>query len=189
MVATAARRCALDTTCPEVEDHRHLNFSRKHQNQGHLLRQLRNIVVAWRKGPRFWADAVVSVWELALANRTLRHTSPGELPLLPANNPAAGQMALSAGQMALLERVAYAVPIMAARVPWRSDCLVQALAARRWLTRQALMSKVCIGVRKDEQGFQAHAWLKVGERLVTGGDISGYAELPPAQVGRIPFVR
>jgi len=78
---------------------------------------------------------------------------------------------------------------MAIRVPWRSDCLIQALAARRWLARAAAPSDVCIGVRKDEQGFQAHAWLKVGERIVTGGDISSYAELPAAQIGRIKFSR
>ena len=153
------------------------------------MRQLRNIVVAWRRGPRFWADLVISVWESALANRALRHTPPGELPLLRGAQPVPDRTALTVEQAALIERVAYAVPIMATRVPWRSDCLVQALTARRWLARATILSDVCIGVRKDEQDFEAHAWLKVGERIVTGGDISSYAELPPAEVGRIPFAR
>ena len=81
------------------------------------------------------------------------------------------------------------VAIMGLRVPWRSDCVVQALAARRWLARGGVDSDVCIGVRNDAQGFQAHAWLKVGERIVTGGDVSSYAELPPARLHRDLFAR
>jgi hypothetical protein len=92
---------------------------------------------------------------------------------------------LSPQQIALIERVSYAVPVMGSRVPWRSDCLIQALAARRWLARASISSDVCIGVRKNEEGFQAHAWLKVGERIVTGGDTSSYAELPPADGSRM----
>ena len=152
-----------------------------------ILRLWRDIAVAIRRGPVVWVDALVSIWELALANRALRRTPPGQLPLLCRHNLRHEGASLSPRQAALLERVAYAVPVMGSRVPWRSDCLIQALAARRWLARASVPSDVCIGVRKDEQGFLAHAWLKVGERIVTGGDISSYAELPPAQIGRIPF--
>jgi hypothetical protein len=148
------------------------------------LRLLRDIALAVRRGPRIWGDLLVSTWELALANRALHRTPPGQLSLLPGADPEHERAALSPQQSALLERVAYAVPSMGARVPWRSDCLVQALAARRWLARASVSSNVCIGVRKDMQGFQAHAWLKVGERIVTGGDTSSYAELPSAQLRR-----
>ena len=72
-----------------------------------------------------------------------------------------------------------------ARRTWRTWLVL--LLALSWLARAAVPSDVCIGVRKDEQGFQAHAWLKVGEQIVTGGDISSYAELPLAQIGQIPF--
>jgi len=150
---------------------------------------MRDIAVAIRRGPLFSLDALVATWELVLANHALRRTPTGELPLLTGVQPAPDRPALSPSQAALVERVAYAMPVMGLRVPWRSDCLVQALAARRWLARAAVPSDVCIGVRKDDHGFQAHAWLKVGERIVTGGDISSYAELPPAQMGRIPFAR
>ena len=78
---------------------------------------------------------------------------------------------------------------MGLRVPWRSDCVVQALAARRWLARGGVGSTVCVGVRKDEQGFQAHAWLKAAGRVVTGGDISSYAELPPSRLPEELFAR
>ena len=153
------------------------------------MRVVRDIVTAWRRGPGVWRDGAVAAWELALANRAFRRTPPGELPLLARDEgPGAGK-ALSARQQALLERVAYAVPIMGLRVPWRSDCVVQALAARRWLARGGIGSHLCIGVRNDGPGFDAHAWLKVGDRIVTGGDVSHYAELPPSRVPRGLFAR
>ena len=147
---------------------------------------VRDIGTAWRRGPGVWRDIAVAAWELALANIAFRRTPSGELPLL---RTADADTPLTAPQRALLERVAYAVPIMGLRVPWRSDCVVQALAARRWLARGGTGSAICIGVRNNEEGFQAHAWLKVGERIVTGGDISTYAELPPSRLKPGLFAR
>ena len=146
-----------------------------------------DIGTAWRRGPGVWRDVAIATWELARANVAFRRTPPGELPLL--ENDAGPSQPLTAHQQSLLERVAYAVPIMGLRVPWRADCVVQALAARRWLARGDIASNLCIGVRNDEQGFHAHAWLKVGDRIVTGGDISTYAELPPSRMHRGLFAR
>jgi hypothetical protein len=151
------------------------------------LRLGHDIGTAWRRGPGVWRDVLIATWELARANVAFRRTPSGELPLLA--NDAGQNQALSAPQQSLLERVAYAVPIMGLRVPWRADCVVQALAARRWLARGGIVSSLCIGVRNDEQGFHAHAWLKVGDRIVTGGDISNYAELPPSRMHRGLFAR
>lgn len=134
---------------------------------------MRDIAAAGRGGPRLWADLFVATWELARANRELRRTPPGRLPLL--DRPA-GEHALSPAQSALVGRVAYAIPVMGLRVPWRADCLVQALAARHWLARHGVRSDLCIGVRKDD-AFEAHAWLRAGSRLVTGGEVASYAEL------------
>jgi hypothetical protein len=145
-----------------------------------------DISTAWRRGPRVWRDLAIAAWELALANRAFRRTPPGELPLLARDT---APEILTARQQALVDRVAYAVPIMGLRVPWRSDCVVQALAARRWLAREGVGAEICVGVRKDAQGFQAHAWLKTGDRIVTGGDISTYAELPPSPLPRGLFPR
>ena len=146
-----------------------------------------DIRTAWRRGPGAWRDVAIASWELALANVAFRRTPPGELPLLP-RDPAAADP-LSPAQQRLLERVAYMVPIMGERMPWRSDCVVQALAARRWLARGGIASNVCIGVRKDARDLQAHAWLKVGERIVTGGDVSTSAEQPPSRLHRSLFAR
>lgn len=81
-------------------------------------------------------------------------------------------------QSALIKRVAYVIPRLAARVPWRADCLVQAMAAERWLAREGIATRLTLGVPKDKKpDFEAHAWLTVGDVVVTGGDISGYVPL------------
>ena len=95
-----------------------------------------------------------------------------------ANGAAASANALSPGEEALVDRIAYVLPRVAARVPWRADCLVQATAARRWLGAAGIGSTVHFGVPKKKQPkFEAHAWLTVGTRVVTGGDVSGYVAL------------
>ena len=130
-------------------------------------------------GPAGWRDCVRATIELALANRRLGSRSAQEL-LTPqaANGKAAAPAALSDGQAALVARVAFAVPRVGAYLPWRSDCLVQALAAQRWLASKAVKSEICIGVRKPaDLEFEAHAWLEAGGTVVTGGDISGYTPL------------
>jgi Transglutaminase-like superfamily len=131
---------------------------------------------AWARGPRGWADLTRATAELALANLTLRLVSPARLGLLDQAD-AAPAVDLTAVQEHLVDRVAYGVCAMGTRVPWRSDCLVQALAARRWLARSGIASRIGIGARRDQHdAFMAHAWLTVGERLVTGGDIAPFEE-------------
>jgi hypothetical protein len=55
------------------------------------------------------------------------------------------------------------------RVPWRSDCLVQALAARLWLERSGTEGVLRLGARRVDGGILAHAWLEVGGVPVSGG--------------------
>ena len=79
--------------------------------------------------------------------------------------------------MPALDRIAWVVPRVAARMPFRSDCLVQALAAQAMLSRRGIASRVHLGARKGPGGgIEAHAWLTAGGRTVTGGRIDGYAE-------------
>jgi hypothetical protein len=76
------------------------------------------------------------------------------------------------------DEAAFFISRMAARVPWRSDCLVQALAGQRWLTRLGIPSEIVVGAAKAANGqFDAHAWLRHGDRIVLGGDISRYQPL------------
>ena len=77
-----------------------------------------------------------------------------------------------------VSRISYAIPRVAPWLPWRSDCLVQAIAARRWLAGLGIASTLHMGVRKDEQSLGAHAWLSVGDTVVTGLPIDAYVPLP-----------
>jgi hypothetical protein len=76
------------------------------------------------------------------------------------------------------DEAAFFISRMAARVPWRSDCLVQALAGQRWLARLGIPSEIVVGTAKLANGqFDAHAWLRHGDRVVLGGDISRFQPL------------
>lgn len=125
---------------------------------------------------RTLADLARAGFELAIAR--VRLNSAHARALIAA--PQSALINLDARQVAIVERVAFAIPRVAARLPWRADCLVQALAANRWLTRHGIATTLTLGVPKDQPAdFEAHAWLKAGDRIVTGGDISGYVALTP----------
>lgn len=112
--------------------------------------------------------------ELARARLRFAHFSVREIEAL---NAAARKQGgeLEDGQRRLLGWIAYVVPRIARIAPWRSDCLVQALAAHRWLAAHRIGSEIVIGVDHPQGGpFGAHAWLKCGEMMVTGGEVDRY---------------
>jgi hypothetical protein len=68
------------------------------------------------------------------------------------------------------QEVSWAVGVVARRVPWDGRCLAQALAAMGMLRRRGLEGTVCFGASQSESaGFDAHAWLRLGSYVVTGG--------------------
>lgn len=78
----------------------------------------------------------------------------------------------------MVKFVSWAVPAVCKRTPWKSLCLVQAMTARQLLLKQGISCTMYMGACRDEQGnAQAHAWLRSGDVLVTGGDgdLSRYA--------------
>jgi hypothetical protein len=136
----------------------------------------------WRIGPRGWADAGCAAALLILARRRLKHRAFTTSGL---DQPSAGDAAgdLVPAQLALVERVRLMIPRVANRFGWPADCLVQALAAQTWLTRAGISSRVVFGGRtRPAEGFDAHAWLLVGTREVTGWNNSeapSYERFPP----------
>ena len=138
-----------------------------------------------RLGPAVWCDCARAVVELAWANRRLGSQTAHELLTLPPGGP--GPSPASPSQAALVARVAFVIPRVGAYVPWRSDCLIQALAAQRWLASRAIAAEICIGVRRPpDQQLDAHAWLKAGDTLVTGGDITVYTPLYERSAAALP---
>jgi hypothetical protein len=76
----------------------------------------------------------------------------------------------TAEQIHSAQEVGWAVGVVARRVPWDGRCFVQVLAATGMLRRRGLEGTVCFGARQSESaGFDAHAWLRMGSCVVTGG--------------------
>jgi hypothetical protein len=66
-------------------------------------------------------------------------------------------------------RVARLVSVAAHRSPYRANCLRQALVTWWLLGRRGVGTNLVIGVRKDEQGFAAHAWVQFDGDVIIGG--------------------
>jgi hypothetical protein len=80
--------------------------------------------------------------------------------------------------------VAWGIGAAAARSPWRSKCLEQAIAAKMMLRRRGVPSTLYLGMMREP--VAAHAWVRVGERNVTGGQdvrryavVASFADVPP----------
>ena len=130
--------------------------------------------------PRLLArDVARAAAELAIARFRLATSNPATL-VSPGTSPPRPQNGDPAGA-AILDRVAWVIPRVAARLPWRADCLVQALAARRWLDRKGIATTLVLGARPgDVTGVHAHAWLRHGERVIIGGEVDDFREFEPA---------
>jgi hypothetical protein len=101
---------------------------------------------------------------------------------IPARNLAVTRLAAHGSTTAAdpdhLARMAFVLPRLSARLPWRSDCLVQAIAAQNWLAASRLAGEIQIGVERPADGpFGAHAWLVHAGMVITGGDIARYERL------------
>ena len=126
----------------------------------HLLMRIRSLT------RREWRDILRAIFELARARVLIHRIDPRMLV-------SAQQAKHTDMNTTLLDRVAWAVPAAAVQVPWRSDCLVQALAARNWLHAEGLQTQMHVGVARDEP-FTAHAWLTCGNRVITGGEVARF---------------
>lgn len=65
-------------------------------------------------------------------------------------------------------KVQWAVETAARNLPWKPVCLPQAVAATRMLRRRGIESTLYLGIDPAD-GFDAHAWVRVGRVIVTGG--------------------
>jgi hypothetical protein len=90
---------------------------------------------------------------------------------LPDGTPTTAQ-SLDVGQRIgqdISQDIGWSVRAAAARVPWPAQCLVQALAAAFLAKLHRLRTVLYLGVTRSETGqLQAHAWLRCGDRIITG---------------------
>jgi len=61
-----------------------------------------------------------------------------------------------------------AVYFVSRYVPWTSLCLDRALSAAFMLKRYGVSSTLYIGIAKENESWKAHAWLRVGDKMVMG---------------------
>lgn len=58
------------------------------------------------------------------------------------------------------------------RLKWKDSCLIRALTAKKLLNRMGERCTLYMGVAKDAgQAMTAHAWLRCGKLIVTGGEV------------------
>lgn len=128
----------------------------------------------WQLGRRDWFDIFVAIVALAKARRKLLRASY-KLPYTTASRVGADRQPIyaDAHNTDWITRISRSVPRAAQIVPWRSDCLVQAEAARALLFRQNIRADIRLGARKTAgKQLDAHAWLICDGKVVTGGDIT-----------------
>jgi len=81
-------------------------------------------------------------------------------------------VAAAPDEIRMAQEVGWAVGVIARQVPWDGRCLAQALAATGMLRRRGMEGTVSFGVCEGQgksAGFDAHAWLRFGSCVVTGG--------------------
>ncbi|WP_408899648.1 lasso peptide biosynthesis B2 protein [Nocardioides sp. R1-1] len=121
--------------------------------------------------------AAAAAWCLLGATRLLTAALPfGAVRRLlgePAAPGGVGPLAppdVTRDQLAHAGAVGRAIGYAAGRTPWTSDCYPQALTARILLRGARVPHSVVFGLRRGDAGeLRAHAWVTVGEVVVTGG--------------------
>ena len=69
-----------------------------------------------------------------------------------------------------IDGLAWALRVAAGIVPWRSDCLIQSMAADRWLRKRGIVPSFKLGVVQGPEGqILGHAWIELDGRVLTGG--------------------
>jgi hypothetical protein len=77
--------------------------------------------------------------------------------------------------LAQARRVGLAIVRVSPHTPWTSNCFPQALVAKYWLGRRGIPATLYLGVALNKAAgasrseMTAHAWLRCGPFLVTGG--------------------
>lgn len=128
-----------------------------------------------RSGRRLLIEASFRLGLAALAIKALpfRHVAPS----LGTHMAKTDETPLADGSRRVCVAVARAVRIAARHLPWECKCLAQAMAAQKMLRRRRLATTLYLGLAKggggDERELSAHAWLRCGDMIVTGGEAMG----------------
>ena len=71
-----------------------------------------------------------------------------------------------------IRQVTKAISVISRYTPWKSTCMVRAVAGLKMLEKRGIESTLYMGVARDKQGQMiAHAWLRSGAHYVSGDDV------------------
>jgi Uncharacterised nucleotidyltransferase/Transglutaminase-like superfamily len=70
----------------------------------------------------------------------------------------------------ILRRVEWSIGAVVRHFPVRFMCFPQSLTAYFMLRRRHISSQLFYGIARDANQLKAHTWIKVGDRIVVGGD-------------------
>lgn len=115
----------------------------------------------------FFAEA----WSALLLGRVILICLPFKKIAPRLRNKIAESSDAIVNQYSCCEETALSVKRACRYAPWRTMCFEQAIAAKLMLNRRKIKSELYFGVYKNEiTGIvQAHAWLKCGNMIITGG--------------------
>lgn len=123
-----------------------------------------------------WRYLAQAVWELGVAR--LQFGARSGLQIVETLRAADASQSVPARSDLDLPRLSWALNVAAERVPWRSDCLIRAMAASRWLRRHGYQTEFHLGVARPHSGSaMGHAWLSCNGASIVGGSGVGYREL------------
>lgn len=72
-----------------------------------------------------------------------------------------------------VDDISRAVKNVSSVSPFDFKCLVQATVGKVFLARKKIDSTIYFGVKKDSStNLKAHAWLRVGPKIVLGGEVA-----------------
>jgi hypothetical protein len=91
------------------------------------------------------------------------------IALLLGKHMAESPVSMEPTHRSLAEHVSWAIRTASRHVPWKSRCLVQAMAVKGMLRLRGIPSTIYMGLAKDEDdNLKAHAWLRSGDMVVVG---------------------
>lgn len=128
------------------------------------LQKLRKITVMT---PRQHAYLLSAVRHLAWARMEFGRRQAGEFIARLQDRPTDETRKRGNLDVAL---ASWAVGAAASGVPWRADCLIQSMAADRWLRRNGIVADFRLGVISSGNGsILGHAWIELDGVVLTGG--------------------
>lgn len=112
--------------------------------------------------------------ELSVLLKLVEKVSEPEFPLLGINLI---QSAVSP------YKIVSAINLTTRNMPGGAKCLARALTVRTLMSRYGYSPELCIGVAKNEEIFEAHAWIEYQGQVIVGflPDLPRYIPLPSIQ--------